>query len=205
MRTLAILTVSACATTTTPVAKGGPRGPHADEHLALAHHQDELARQDTRWPDAMTSPAGPSYMPWTRSWDSGADHERLATLHRSKAGELQAAYDEACGARPLARVSVSPIKRWGVSGWNTQTGVVLYLRANAGMPDQLLADLKCHRAWMMLSDTGMDDCPLDLPGLTLDARGDDEGITVLLGIRDPKLVEELHRRAAHDLETGTAR
>jgi hypothetical protein len=54
----------------------------------------------------------------------------------------------------------------------------------------------------MLSDAAMDDCPLDLPGLTLDVRGDDEGITVLIGIGDPKLVAELHRRAGHDLESG---
>jgi hypothetical protein len=202
MRTLAIVLLSACAANTAPAVKGGPRGPHVDEHLQLARYHDEQARLDGRWPDTMAPSAHGTSIPWTRSWDAGADHERLAALHRSKADELHAAYEEACGTRPLAEVSVSPIARHGIGGWNTQAGVVLYLGAYAGEPDHLLADLKCHRAWMMLSDAAMDDCPLDLPGLTLDVRGDDEGITVLMGIRDPKLVDELHRRAAHDLEAG---
>jgi hypothetical protein len=202
MRLLAIVLCSACASTTAPAVKGGPRGPHADEHVQLAHYHDEQARQDGRWPDTRAANANDTALPWTRSWDAGADHERLAAVHRSKADELHAAYEEACGTRPLTEVSVSPIQRYGVSGWNTQTGVVLYLGAYASAPERPLADLKCHRAWMMLSDADMDTCPVDLPGLTLDVRGDDEGITVLMGIRDPKLVDELHRRAAHDLETG---
>lgn len=205
MRTLAIALLTACATTSTPAVKGGPRGPHADEHLALAHHHQEQARLDGRWPDSRAANASEAPLPWTRSWDAAADHERLAALHRSKAEELHAAYTEACGTRGLEEVSVSPIQRHGMGGWNTQTGVVLYLRGTAGAPDRLLADLKCHRAWMMLADAGMDDCPLDLPGITLDVRGDREGITVLIGIRDATLVEELHRRAAHDLEAGAQR
>jgi len=205
MRTLAPLLLSACAASTTPAVKGGPRGPHADEHIRLAHHHEEQARLDGRWPDMRASNASETPLPWTRSWDAAADHERLAAIHRSKADELHAAYTDACGTRPLDEVSVSPIQRHGIGGWNTQTGVVLYLRGNVGAPDRLLADLKCHRAWMMLSGAGMDDCPLDLPGITLDVRGESEGITVLIGIRDPKLVEELHRRAAHDLEAGARR
>ena len=202
MRTLALVLFSACAATTAPAVKGGPRGPHADEHLRLARHYDEQARLDGRWPDASAANASDAALPWTRSWNAGADDERLAAIHRSKADALHAAYTDACGARPLAEVSLSPVQRYGIGGWNTQTGVVLYLGAYAGAPERLLADLKCHRAWMMLSDADMDDCPLDLPGITLDVRGDNEGITVLIGIGDPKLVDELHRRAAHDLETG---
>jgi len=48
----------------------------------------------------------------------------------------------------------------------------------------------------------MDDCPLDLPDIMLDARGDREGITVSIAVRDPKLVPELQRRTAHDLEAA---
>jgi hypothetical protein len=36
----------------------------------------------------------------------------------------------------------------------------------------------------------------------LDARGDTNGITVSIVVRDPKLVTELQRRAAHDLEAA---
>jgi hypothetical protein len=54
---------------------------------------------------------------------------------------------------------------------------------------------------MMLSqDTGMDACPLDLPGLRIQAHGDASGISVELRVRDPRLVPEIQRRAAHDLE-----
>ena len=55
---------------------------------------------------------------------------------------------------------------------------------------------------MMLAPAAMDDCLLDLPGLQVDARGDDTGITVSISVRNPKLVSEVHRRAAHDLESS---
>jgi hypothetical protein len=200
MRMLAVSMLAACATTTMPAAKGGPRGLRADEHQDLARQHDEHAKQSSRWPDATV--ADVYGLPWTRSWDAGGEHERVAAAHRGKADALHVAYDEACGDRPLTKVSISPLQRFAVGGWNTQTGVILYLDPSAGAPDRLIADMKCHRAWMMLADTGMDDCPLDLPGLKLDARGDAEGITVSIAITDPELVPELQRRAAHDLEAG---
>ena len=114
------------------------------------------------------------------------------------------AYSEACGDRPLNQVAISPLTRYGLGGWNTSTGVILYLSADAGPADRLLADLRCHRAWMMLTESGMDDCPLDLPGIALDAHGEGENalITVAITVADPQLVEELHRRAAHEMEAG---
>jgi hypothetical protein len=82
--------------------------------------------------------------------------------------------------------------------------VILYLSPQAGTPDQLRAALRCHRAYMMLGSSNMDDCPLDLPGLELDARGDTDGVTVSLGVKDSALISELKRRAAHDLDHATA-
>lgn len=203
MRTLLPLLLAACATTTTSTPKGGPRGLRANEHIDQARQHDERAKDDWRWPSSYGDRAAYA-IPWVRSWDSSADQERLAQVHRSQAAELQAAYTEACGDRPYEAVSVSPLQRYGVGGWNTSNGVILYLTADAGMPDQLMADLKCHRAWMMLAPAGMEDCPLDLPNIQVDARGDSEGITVSIGVRDPALVPELHRRAAHELEHATA-
>jgi hypothetical protein len=153
------------------------------------------------WPDTYGDRAAYS-IPWVRSWNTSQDDERLASIHRSKAAELQAAYEEACGTRPVEQVSKSPLSRYGVGGWNTSTGVIMYLTAEAGMPDDVMAAMKCHRAWMMLAPAGMEDCPLDLPGIQVDARGDKEGITVSIVVRDPNLVEELHRRAAHELEAA---
>lgn len=206
MRNITLLLLAACATVPPPPPQGGPRGLRASEHLDEAQSHDALARRRT-WPDAMTSgpnsPNAPN-VPWFRTWDSANEHERAADAHRSKAASLQAAYDEACGERSLAEVSVSPLERYAIGGWNTTTGVIVYLAPNAG-PDRLLADLKCHRAWMMLAPANMDACPLDLPGLAIDARGDKEGITVSIVVRDPKLVGELHRRAAVELESATRR
>jgi hypothetical protein len=55
---------------------------------------------------------------------------------------------------------------------------------------------------MMLGRSDMDDCPLDLPGLRVSARGDANGIELTLTVDDPNLVPELRRRAARDLEAG---
>jgi len=201
---LALLIALAACATTRPAARGGPRGLHANEHLAAAREHDEVAARAVRWPDTRSVGPGAAYVPWTRSWDAGAEHERMAALHRGEAASLQSAYEDACGARSIEQIAVSPLVRYGIGGWNTTTGVIVYLDADAGPPDRLLADLNCHRAWMMLSDAGMDECPLDLPGVVLDAHGEGESptITVAISVADPNLVEELHRRMAHELEAG---
>jgi hypothetical protein len=200
-----LVLLTSCATSSAPAAKGGPRGLRASEHLDVARGHDEAARESTRWPTVGSTAAGEvSYAPWFRSWDTTSEHERLANIHRSKAAEQHAAYNEACGTTPGAEVAVSPLQRYGTGGWNTSTGVIVYLSPSAGDPDRLLAAIKCHRAWMMLAPANMDDCPLDLPGLTLDARGDANGVTVSIAVRDPALVPELQRRTALELETAHA-
>lgn len=205
------LALSACATTATTTPKGGPRGLRASDHLDVAAQQDEQAKQSSMSPEtSMMTPGGygmrdqPVAMPWYRSWDTAAEHERLASIHRGDAAALEAAYEEACGNRPFEEVSVSPLVRYGVSGWPTTDGVIVYLSANAGTPDELLAAMKCHRAFMMLGPSGMDDCALDLPGLELDARGDKDGVTVSMSVKDSTLIPELKRRAAHELEPRSA-
>lgn len=201
MRALGFALLASCATTSTVTPKGGPRGLRASDHLDVASQHDELARQRVMYPPSFDGPDSTGVI-WLRTWDTAADHERIAAVHRSEAAQLQAEYDEACGARPIDEVSISPLQRYGVGAWPTSTGVIVYLDSSAGGPDKLLAELKCHRAWMMLAPSGMDDCPLDLAGLVLDARGDANGVTVSIAVRDAKLVDELHRRAAHDLEAG---
>lgn len=206
-----ILLVACATTTTTSIPKGGPRGLRANEHRDVAAQHDQQARERSTWPDTSVVYGGPEtfgrpvVMPWFRSWDTAAEHERLAAIHRSEAANLEAAYEEACGDTPAATVAVSPLVRHGTSGWPTASGVIVYLSPDAGSPDQLLAAIKCHRAFMMLAPSDMDDCPLDLPGLQLDARGDTDGITVSLTVKDRSLIPELKRRAAHELEAGQHR
>ena len=48
----------------------------------------------------------------------------------------------------------------------------------------------------------MDDCPLDLPGIHVAARGDAAGIELTITIDNEALVPELRRRAAHEVEAA---
>src|SRR5690242_10260382 len=95
--------LAGCATAPRPQPKGGPRGLRASEHLEAARDQDELAKQASTWHEpAPVAPGGPldtMSLPWVRSWDTADEHERLAAVHRSKAAELEAEYEDACGSR----------------------------------------------------------------------------------------------------------
>jgi hypothetical protein len=199
---LLVVGLTACATSApyTATAKGGPRGLHVDEHLDVAHEHDDLARQSGRMPERYGA-ANDAGVVWLYSYDSAAEHERLASMHRSEAATLQAAFDEACRGRPAADAVTSPLARYAVGGWSTSTGVILYLAPEAGTPADVLAAMKCHRASMMLTaNPAMEACALDLPGLLLDARAEGGTITLSMSVRDRQLVPELQRRAAHDVE-----
>lgn len=204
-RALSLLLLAACGSPPPVTNAGGPRGLRATEHMDEARRQDELAREKGSFPD--TRSAGPTDPPvgvWVRSWDT-TDHSRLAQIHRSEANAMNAEYEEACAGLSGEDIRVSPLQRFGVGGWNTTTGAIVYLSPDAGPPERLLALLRCHRAWMMLGPSDMSDCPLDLPGLAVDARGDANGVTVSMIVRDAKLVGELQRRAAKDLEAAAGR
>lgn len=137
---------------------------------------------------------------WYRRLDTSAEEQRAAAFHRSEVSRLHAAYEEACAGLPSADMKVSPLKRYGLGGFATDGGMIVMLAAEAGPSDHLLAAIRCHRAWMMLGEAGMDDCPLDLAGLTVEAYGDESGISVEIKPRDHALVPELRRRVAKDLE-----
>jgi hypothetical protein len=204
-RSILLCLVAACAA---PIAneKPGPRGLRADQHLRVSSREDARAGELTRWPDMRPGPDGSNagqelaVGTWYGAWDTAGEHGRLAEIHRSQADQIQAEYEQACGEQPAAVVSVSPLKRYGMGGSPTADGMLVLLSTEAGPPDRLLSALRCHRAWMMLGPTDMDDCPLDLPGLQVSARGDETGIQLTMTVSDPSLVPELQRRAAHELE-----
>ncbi len=206
MRTFTLLAVLAACASSTPQQRGS-RGPRASDHLVAAEGHTINAEQLSRWPDRhVAGPEAPvGTTSWNRSWDTVGAELRQAKQHRTAAAQLVAEYDEACGQRPHAAVSVSPLERYAVGGAPTDRGVMLFLSVEAGSADALMAELRCHRAWMMLGRTDMDSCPLDLAGLRVDARGDASGITVEISVADRALVPELQRRAAHDLEAAAQR
>jgi len=183
--------------------KPGPRGLRANDHMVMANREDTRAEEISHWPDQR--PGADGAVPigvWRGTWDTVAEHRRNAQAHRGAAAQLEAEYQEACGDSSHAQVSVSPLVRFGVGGSAIPGGTLVLLSPDAGPPDKLLAAMRCHRAWMMLGRTGMDDCPLDLPGLHVSARGDANGIELSITIDDPSLVNELRRRAEHDLEAA---
>lgn len=202
----AFLLLAACAGPTTTGEKVGPRGLRADQHLAIDHRETARADELTHWPDhpkgLETSEVAPRFGAWLGGWDTTEDHRRLAMIHRSAAAELESEYQQACGETPTNFASISPIQRFGVGGSPIAGGTLVLLAPEAGPPDKLLAAMRCHRAWMMLGKSNMDDCPLDLPGLHVDARGDEHGIELSVTVSNPALVDELRRRAAHDLEAA---
>lgn len=207
MRTLtSLLFLTACATSQ-PAQPAGSRGPRASDHLSAADEHTTEAEHLARWPDRLAgSPESPvDKGRWYRTWDTAADELRLAREHRGEAAQILAAYDEACGQRSHAEVSVSPLERYAVGGAPTEQGAMVFLSVEAGTPDQLMADMRCHRAWMMIGRTDMGSCPLDLAGLRVSARGDGGGITVEMSVDDRALIPELQRRVAHDVESAAQR
>lgn len=180
-----------------------------DEHLAEARRHEAAARERETWPVTTTmTPGGetPVAMPWYRTWNASADHDRFAKQHRSQAATLQLAFDDACRDVPPELARSSPIAVFGIGGAPIDGGAIVYLRPTGGSPDELLAHLRCHRAWMMLSHAAdMDACPLDLPGLIVEARGDDTGVTLELRVKDAAMIRELQRRVANQLELAPQR
>ena len=201
-RSIFLALVAACATTTTaPSRPKTSRGPRVEDHLDAADQHARRAAELRRWPEAQRTNGftDPASGLWYRAWDTARENDQLAATHRGEAARLHAQYDDACAGIAPERQRLSPLVRLGEGSMTTSDGVVIFLRADITSA-QLLAEVRCHRAWMMLAESGMDTCPLDLPGIRVAAQGDATGISVEISVTDPLLVPELQRRAAHDLE-----
>jgi hypothetical protein len=200
-----LLSASACATT---APASGPRGMRASDHLEAAREHSDAAANRNRWPDtrpdATAAVARADEPRWLTYWSSDED-ARLAEMHRSAAARIEEEYQTACGDAPAADVSVSPLVRYGLGGTRILDGAVVYLSKDAGTPDQVMAKMRCHRAWMMLGRSAMDDCPLDLPQIEMVAHETSGAIEVEITTRNTSQVEELQRRVAKDVEAGASR
>jgi hypothetical protein len=201
---------AACAPSSSPPANHpGSRGMRADAHLDAAREHARRASELARWPETRPDGNGvvndPATGLWYRRFDTARDEERIAASHRSAAARLQAEYEAACGTNPASEVAISPLQRYGVGGENLIDGVVIFLDPSAGPSESLMAAIRCHRAWMMLGESGMESCPLDLADLRVAAHGDAEGISVQITTANPAVVPELQRRAAAELEHASRR
>lgn len=213
MRHLPVLLLAACASSSTsrpvsPTPAPGSRGPRADAHLDAARAHEARAAELARWPTMQRDAVGfddPASGLWYRTWDTTQDEHQAAEHHLAEAARLHAEFDQACAGISSDRYTVSPLVRYGIGGMATPRGATVMLSAEAGAAKDLLATMRCHRAWMMLGESGMDDCPLDLAGLHVAAYGDTTGVSVELTIDDATLVPELQRRAAKDVEHAMAR
>jgi hypothetical protein len=202
-----LLLVAACGGSTTQ-QRPWDRGPRASEHLEQAREHAELAAQHRASPETRPGAPGTPELsagpPWYYYWSSAAEHDRLAQMHRTDAARIYAEYEAACGARPVEEVSVSPLQRWVTGGGEVPGGAYFVLDSAAGPPERLLGEMRCHRAWMMLGRSPMDDCPLDVAGVDVVAHEVDGVVEVLITTRDQAAVAELQRRAAHEIEGGAA-
>jgi hypothetical protein len=197
-----ILLVAACSA---PSPRRDPtsRGLRASEHLDEARDHSARSNELASWPDrrATQDPDGQlAAGRWSRSFDTTQVQAQAARAHRGEAAALQAEFDEACRDRAFVDMSMSPLQRYGKGGTPTSEGVRVFLSSYAGKPDALMAEIRCHRAWMMLAPPVMESCPLNLPGLRINAVGDANGVTVDISISNPDLVPELQRRTMLDLE-----
>ncbi|HEY5939135.1 MAG TPA: hypothetical protein VIU61_31000, partial [Kofleriaceae bacterium] len=185
MRTSVVLLCFAACTPPPParVHTGNPgsRGMRADAHLDAARDHARRAKELERWPAARSGAIGrfddPQTGLWYRAWDTSVEQAQLARTHEAAAAALHASYEAACGSRSVSDVAVSPLRRFGIGGQAIADGVMVFLSADAGSPEELRAALACHRAWMMLGEAGMDACPLDLADLDIRAYGDRTGVT----------------------------
>lgn len=204
MRTsLSVFLLIAACTTPSPRHDPTSRGPRASDHLVMADDHSTRSTELGRWPDRKETQAPDGQLAagnWSRSFNTTELEARRAQVHRGEAAALHAEYDEACKDRSSADIAMSPLRRYGKGGTPTHDGARVFLSSYPGRPDALMAEIRCHRAWMRLGHAAMDSCPLDLPGLNVHAHGDEGGVTVEISIKDPALVPELQRRTMLDLE-----
>lgn len=193
MRTLLVF-LTACGTTMPEVAPG-PRSIRTADHVEEARKHDEIARSRTAWPVTPTTTAPATS--FTLTWDPDAE-KPSSSLGESAANEQ--AFQQACGKREVEKPIGSPLIRHRVGGWKTEQGVVVVLGAVAGPRQTLLSDLRCYRSWLMAGAGVEKDSPLALPGLVVEANGDQDGITLTLTVKHSALIHELQRRVQRHVD-----
>lgn len=189
---ISVLALAAAPSCVGPRRTGAGVGPDqmsAAGHREAAHRSDEIARQ------------GPyltrrSWAPWTYSWDAGTEHLAERDAHLAAAELLVARYREACGDLPIAAQSSSPLARHARAVTATDGGVMLAIDPVIGSPEDLLAAIRCHRAWLALADRpGPTEDIIALDHLHYAVELRDEALWLSVTTTTPGELDELRRRA----------
>lgn len=179
-----------------------PRDLHATEHREAAEAHAARAAELARLTDALGGPTRRNADPVNALWVRSIEEESAAGEHIREAERIETDAAAACAGMSEAQKQRSPIQRFAIGWLRTPEGVVVLLPTTAGEPDQLVAELRCHRAWMQLGNAPADKCPLDLGGVDIVAYGDRRGISVELTLRDHSQIAELQRRTEYVIAHG---
>lgn len=180
-------------------------GTHASDMTAAEHHA--AAREHSR--QITNAPRGPGYgygsYPWYYAWNPDTEHRELAEAHDAAAERLEAQFDRACAQIPRGLEAESPLDTFTVAVSPMPGGVVFHLAEGAGPPDDVLAQLRCHHAWLMLAPRpGAGDEPLLVAGTSWMTHSGHDGIEVMATVADERERGELARRAQIALERSRA-
>jgi hypothetical protein len=187
---MALAVTSACAGPRATGAGTRPDDMTADEHRVSARRHDEIGRQGPYL-------RGRAWAPWTYSWDPATEHLAERDAHLAAAETLETRYRKACADVPVGAESGSPLSGRAISASPIDGGVLLLLDPAAGPPDQVLAEIRCHRAWLVLEDRpGLADDVVALDHVRYSAQVRDEAIELRVTARSKDQVEELRRRAS---------
>jgi hypothetical protein len=208
MRTKMIVTTAALGLA---LAGCGPTPGTRPHDMSAKDHRDQAAlhygranNRSTAYP-VYTLRGSPWYHPWHHGWypyyyrwDSGASYHALqGEEHLDAARQLEDEYAQACELVPLGMESVPPFDGYVTGLDELDDGVVLHLAPEAGPPDLLMLQLRCHRAWMwMEGGARMDDDPLAMEGIVVTVHATENGVDVMLTTANADDRAELRRRAA---------
>ncbi len=185
-----------------PPPPEAPRDPHATEHREAAEAHAARAAELARLTDALGGPTDRIEDAVNGLWMRSLAEERAASEHVAEAERIEHDAAVACEGMTDEQKRRSPIQRFAIAWLPKPEGIVVLLPTSAGAPDQLVAELRCHRAWMQLGQAPGDQCPLDLGGVDLVVYGDRHGISVELTPRDHAQVPELQRRTEYVIAHG---
>lgn len=145
-----------------------------------------------------------NWYPWSYSWNSGADHLEESDDHLAAAETLEKRYRDACALVSHDAESGSPLDRFAVAAEPLPSGVRVRATREAGPPDLMLAELRCHHAWLSIElRPGSENDVSSLAGVDYRVEAAQDEVIVTLTASDPATVAELQRRATLAVERAS--